>query len=139
MAKDTREYSVRMLENARKNSCERPDLHPVFMPVGRVKPETFNDALNRILSTSASQGMSLEQAYNSIRGDFDDTDFDDEFEADDFYDDEFEQSSLATYIEDKVPAAVEAVPDKAPEPIQQPSPDQASPTGDETSRDSEKA
>lgn len=141
MAKDTREYSVRMLEAARKNSHEQPDPNPVFMPVGRIRPETFNQALERIMSHSAAMGMTLEEAYNNIRGDFDDIDFDDDVEVDDFGDDEFEQSSFATYVEipDRAnPVAVEAVP-TAPEPTQQPSPDPASPPGDETSRDSEKA
>lgn len=136
-----KEYSIRMLEAARKNSHEQPDLNPVFMPVGRIRPETFNQALERIMSHSAAMGMTLEEAYNSIRGDFDDGDFDDEYEADDFGDDEFEQSQFATYItptpnatqRSEAPASVGTEPvAKEPEPTSQPEP-----TSENNTRDSE--
>lgn len=141
MAKDTREYSVRMLENARKNSHERPDPNPVFMPVGRIKPETFNQALERIMSHSAAMGMTLQEAYDSVRGEFD---FDDDPEVDDYVgenydDDEFEQSQFSSYEtpnatqRDEVPASVGTQPvAKEPEPTPQPEP-----TPEDNTRDSE--
>lgn len=141
MAKDTREYSIRMLENARKNSHERPDPNPVFMPVGRIKPETFNQALERIMSHSAAMGMSLQEAYDSVRGEFDfddDPDVDD-YEGENYDDDEFEQSQFASYEthnatqRNEVPASVVTEPvAKEPEPTPQPEP-----TPENNTRDSE--
>lgn len=127
-----KEYSVRMLTEARKNAVERPDTRPVFMPIGRIKPETFNDALNRILATSASQGMSLQEAYESIQGDFDDDDNFDDF--DDFDDDEFEQSEFAEYDASSAELPPAEVPEK--EPAKQ---EEAPKSETETARDSEQA
>lgn len=106
-------YSEKMLKLARDNRYDRVDPKPIFMPVGRIKPETFNEAMNRILMTSAGQGMTLQEAYESIRGDYDIDDFDDDYSD---YDDsdEFEQSSLASYIEPKVNATTHA-PSYAPQ------------------------
>lgn len=139
MAKDTREFSVRMLEVARKNSTESLDVSPVFMPVGRIKPETFNDALNRILATSAAQGMTLQEAYESIQGDFDGEgdDFDDEFGDD--IDDEFEQSSLATYELEPNATQAEGASVGRLEPESKPEPESVAEKSDETARDSEQA
>lgn len=138
MAKDTREYSVRMLEKARANSTESLDISPVFMPVGRIKPETFNDALNRILATSASQGMSLQEAYESIQGDFDGDD--DDFEGfDDEPDDEFEQSGLASYELEPNATQAEGASVGRNEPAKEPEPVQSKEPESETARDSEQA
>lgn len=140
MAKDTREFSVRMLEAARKNSTESLDVSPVFMPVGRIKPETFNDALNRILATSASQGMSLQEAYESIQGDFD-GDGEDFEDFEDFdSEDEFEQSSLASYELEPNATQAEGASVGRNEPVEQPEPAQSKETAEsESVRDSEQA
>lgn len=106
-------YSERMLKFARANRYDRVDKTPIFMPVGRIKPETFNEAMNRILMTSAGQGMTLQEAYDSIRGDYDVDDYSDDYDDYDDYD-EFEQSSLAQYIEPKVEHATHA-PSYAPQ------------------------
>lgn len=133
-----KEYTVRMLAEARKNAVERPDTQPVFMPVGRIKPETFNDALNRILATSAAQGMTLQEAYESIQGDFD-VDGDDIFDGFDDDDDEFEQSALASYELEPNATQGEAASVGRPEPESKPEPEPEAGKSDETARDSEQA
>lgn len=94
------EYSQKMLKNSKEIATEKVDTTPIFLPVGYTQPETLNDCLNRILSHSAGQGISLQQAYDMLTGEFDgeDDDFDDEEFGtlmDD--DDEFEQSPYAEY------------------------------------------
>ena len=93
------EYSQKMLKKSREIATEKVDTTPIFLPVGYTQPETLNDCLNRILAHSAGQGISLQQAYDMLTGEFDG---DDDFDADDFGelmddDDEFEQSSYAEY------------------------------------------
>lgn len=133
-----KEYTVRMLAESRKNAVERLDTSPVFMPVGRIKPETFNDALNRILATSAAQGMTLQEAYESIQGDFDGDDggFDG---FDDDMDDEFEQSSLASYELEPNATQGEAASVGRLEPESKPEPEPVAEKSDESARDSEQA
>lgn len=94
------EYSQKMLKKSKEIATETVDTTPIFLPVGYTQPETLNDCLNRILAHSVGQGISLQQAYDMLTGEFDgdDDDFDDEEFGtlmDD--DDEFEQSSYAEY------------------------------------------
>lgn len=90
------EYSLKQLKKARELSTERVDTQPVFMPVGRIRPETFNQALERIMMTSIGTGMTFQEAFDQLRPSYDyDGDFSEEFETND--DDEFELSSYSQY------------------------------------------
>ena len=99
-----KEYSLRQIQRGRELSQEHLDTTPLFIPVGYTQPETLNDCLNRILSHSAGQGMSLQQAYDMITGEYDD-DEPDEFDEREFGqlmdddDDGFEQSPRAQYAD----------------------------------------
>lgn len=95
-----KEFSLQMIDKSRDIAVEKLDITPLFIPVGYTRPETLNDALSRILSTSAGQGLTLDQAFNTLRGEFDDLpddSFDDAFPLMDDDDDGFEQSPFATY------------------------------------------
>ena len=103
MAKQfNQEYSIRQLAKARELSAESVDPNPIFMPVGRVRPETFNQALERIMSASISSGMTFQEAFDQLRPSYDyDGDFSESFDVDD--DDEFEQSEFAEYEPEYTP------------------------------------
>lgn len=114
------EYSLRQLAKARELSAEQVDPNPVFMPVGRIRPETFNQALERIMSASISSGMTFQEAFDQLRPSYDyDGDFSESF--DDDVDDEFELSEYSEYEFDNVelPVAPEpetpSIPDKPDE------------------------
>lgn len=114
------EYSLRQLAKARELSAEQVDPNPVFMPVGRIRPETFNQALERIMSASIGSGMTFQEAFDQLRPSYDyDGDFSESF--DDDVDDEFELSEYSEYEFDNVelPVAPEpetpSIPDKPDE------------------------
>lgn len=114
------EYSLRQLAKARELSAEQVDPNPVFMPVGRIRPETFNQALERIMSASIGSGMTFQEAFDQLRPSYDyDGDFSESF--DDDVDDEFELSEYSEYEVDNVelPVAPEpespSIPDKPDE------------------------
>ena len=99
-----KEYSLRQISKGRELSQEHLDTTPLFIPVGYTQPETLNDCLNRILSHSAGQGMTLQQAYDMITGEYDDDEPDDFDEREfgtlmDDDDDGFEQSPRAQYAD----------------------------------------
>lgn len=111
------EYSQKMLKRSKEIAFEKVDTTPIFLPVGYTQPETLNDCLNRILAHSAGQGISLQQAYDMLTGEFDSDD--DEFDGEEFGelmddDDEFEQSSYADYDTPAQPKPTQ--PASAPEP-----------------------
>lgn len=90
------EYSIKQLQRAKEVSAERVDPRPVFMPVGRIRPETFNQALERIMMTSIGTGMTFQEAFDQLRPMYDyDGDFDEDITMD--ADDEFELSGYAEY------------------------------------------
>lgn len=97
------EYSLKQLKRARELSAERTDTQPIFMPVGRIRPETFNQALERIMMTSIGTGMTFQEAFDQLRPSYDyDGDFSEDFEYAD--DDEFELSAYAEYETTTCPA-----------------------------------
>lgn len=122
MAKNnlTLEYTLRQL--GKRESFERVDTKPLFLPVGRIRPETYNQAIERILATSLGRGESLESAYDHLRGDYDGDveDFDDpEFEEEDFeqsdfanYDDSSLNTPDASLKSDAKPDAINTSPDR---------------------------
>lgn len=90
------EYSIRQLEKA-KGDFEKLDTTPLFIPVGNQRPETFNEAIGRILYHS---GALTRDAYDKLNGINYDPDtgevFDDEYDDDEG---DFEQSPFASYAD----------------------------------------
>lgn len=116
-----KEFSLKMVDKSRDIAVEKLDTTPLFIPVGYTRPETLNDALSRILSTSAGQGLTLEQAFDTLRGDFDgevDDNFDGAFPLMDDDDDGFEQSPFATYEQLETVAPLNESPASAPVPTE---------------------
>lgn len=132
------EYSLKMINKSREISQEHNDNTPLVVPVDCHQPETYNEAIARILRHS---GVIDDGAYDKLRGvtydvDDDGEDFDSGFDDDD----EFEQSDFAHYEDvefDGYIARAEAVPEKAQEPSQPSSPDLTSETGDVTDSNKE--
>ena len=108
MAKQlNQEYSIRQLAKARELSAESVNPQPVFMPVGRIRPETFNQALERIMTASIGTGMTFQEAFDQLRPSYDyDGDFSESFEYD--VADEFEQSEFAEYEREPAEPALSA-------------------------------
>lgn len=124
-----KEFSLKALEKAKKQSFEKVDTQPIFMPVGYTRPETLNQALERILAHSAAQGLSLQEAYNMLTGEFDEEgneslpNFDGAFPLMQEDDDGFEQSPFAEYDPLPAPPPPVEAPAKQDEQSQQAAPD----------------
>lgn len=94
------EYSLRQIERGRELRAEHNDNTPLFVPVGCEQPETYNQAIARILHHS---GVIDDSAYEKLRGNVFDIERDDDesFDDDDFDlmadSDEFKQSEYADY------------------------------------------
>lgn len=90
------EYSLKMIKEAKKIAYEHLDNTPLVVPADCHAPETYNEAIARILKHS---GVIDDGAYQKLRGIHFDGDFNDDSEDFDWDDDsdEFEQSPLAYY------------------------------------------
>lgn len=90
------EYSIKQLKKAKDCSFEHNDNTPLVVPADCTQPETYNEAIARILHHS---GVIDDGAYQKLRGFDYDGDFsdDEDFAGDWDDDDEFEQSSFAEY------------------------------------------
>lgn len=114
--KNNYEFSLKRIESGQQFLKEKLDYTPMAIPVGNKLPETYNDAINRILYTS---GVIDKDAYDRIRGIDYDGDFNDESDYDGFdtfddFDDHWKQSSFAKYedsLDDKPVAKAEGLSD----------------------------
>ena len=86
-----KEYSLKQLEKAKKLSYEKLDNTPLIIPVDMRQPETYNEAIARILHHS---GVISSDDYAKLRGNVFDFDGDDEDWSDDDFDDEVENFSM---------------------------------------------
>lgn len=95
------EYSLKKIKDGLKIAIESLDRTPLVVPEGNIQPETYNEAISKILYHS---GIIDKDSYNRLRGVSYDGDFDDsneDFEGDDWdSDDEFEMSEYSEYVPD---------------------------------------
>lgn len=115
------EYSLKQQKASQKIAFEHNDNTPLVIPADCRQPETYNEAIARILRHS---GVIDDGAYEKLRGFSYDGDFDDGDEDFDGFDDddEFEQSSFARYDdlplefdENRVETATNALSEAKPE------------------------
>lgn len=131
------EYSLKQIKASQKIAMEHNDNTPLVVPADCTQPETYNEAIARILRHS---GVIDDGAYEKLRGfnydgDFEDgaEDFDD---FDDYEDDDgFEQSSFAEYEKFDMPTPDATQRSEAPASVGSPEPVEVEP--DSTDAESE--
>ncbi|AXH74622.1 MAG: hypothetical protein [Microviridae sp.] len=110
------EYSLKMQRESVKIAKEHNDNTPLVIPSDCTQPETYNEAIARILRHS---GVIDDGAYEKLRGVSYDGDFNDEsedFDGDFDDDDDFEQSSFASYLDEDFRKSVAPTETPPPDP-----------------------